>query len=290
MDYLQKAIKRAREMREGSIGNTSAPGERVSPLDESGNASTRHGKIFEPGLVAGSERKPPSGRGAARVNYSQTRTVELDKGHLARNRVIADESEDPRVEPYRQLRSHVLTKMKRGGWKTLAITSPHEDVGKTLTAINLAVSISQEVNQTVMLVDVDLRSPGIHRTLSVDIDKGIVDHLTDGEPLENILFNPGFPRLVVLPGLPQERQASELLSSPAMQSFLTEVVNRYPDRIIIFDLPPLLRNDDAMVFAPSADACLLVVEDGKTRPDEIRRCLKLLRDESLMGVVLNKVR
>ncbi|MFV8819494.1 CpsD/CapB family tyrosine-protein kinase [Haliea sp. E17] len=289
MDYLQRAIEKAREQREGSIGNTPAPGQGVSSPNGNESTAPQREKALAPGMGVMDSRASRR-RESVRVDYTRTRTIKLDKSRLARNRVIAAESEDARVESYRQLRSHVLSKMKRGGWRTLAITSPHEGAGKTLTAINLAVSISQEVNQTVMLVDVDLRNPSIHRTLGVEIDKGIVDHLTNGEPLENILFNPGYPRLVILPGLPQELNASELLSSPAMNNFMSEIIGRYPDRIIIFDLPPLLRNDDAMVFAPSVDSCLLVVEDGENRPDEIKRCLKLLKDEPLMGVILNKVR
>jgi Mrp family chromosome partitioning ATPase len=195
---------------------------------------------------------------------------------------------DPRVEAYRQLRSQVLDSMKRHNWTTLAITGANESAGKTLTAVNLAISISQEVNQTVLLVDLDLRGPSVHSTLGIDVELGIIDHLVHGEPIEKLLINPGYPRLVVLPGLPQEHQASEVLSSPEMKTLLSDITGRYPDRIIIFDLPPLLRNDDAMVFAPNADACLLVVEDGVTTADEIKRSMQLLKHARIMGTVLNK--
>ena len=94
-----------------------------------------------------------------------------------------------------------------------------------------------------------------------------------GEPFANILLNPGYPRLVILPGLPQGHHVSELLSSPGRENLYGGYTQRYPDRIIIFDLPPLLRNDDAMVFVPNADACLLVVEDGATgRTTSSARC------------------
>ena len=204
------------------------------------------------------------------------------------NRVIAGDIDDPRVEAYRQLRSQVLSSMTRNKWQTLAISSAQENAGKTLTAINLAICISQEVAQTVMLVDLDLRDPNVHTTLGIDIDKGIVDHLLDGEPLENILINPEFPRMVVLPGIPQGRHSSEILSSPEMTSFMNDITSRYPDRIIIFDLPPLLRNDDAMVFVPKADAWLLVVEDGATSAYDLERSLQLLGQSRVIGTVLNK--
>jgi protein-tyrosine kinase len=308
MEPLQEAIEKARKEREGQIGQTATPGaprapqeQPVQPLVEN-SASTGASKALEPTLAADTtqatepealEPAGPNGRKLptpSQVRYSSTRRVEPEERALSRNRVIAGDIHDPRVEAYRQLRSQVLASMKRHNWHTLAITSAHENAGKTLTAVNLAISISQEVSQTVMLVDLDLRKPNVHTTLGIEIDKGIVDHLQHGEPIENILLNPGYPRLVILPGLPQGQHVSEMLSSPAMKSFMVDVTVRYPDRIIIFDLPPLLRNDDAMVFVPNADACLFVVEDGVTRPDDIKRSLQLLKHARLIGSILNKAR
>jgi protein-tyrosine kinase len=224
----------------------------------------------------------------AQVRYSATRQIHTQDAGLSRNRVVAGQVHDDRASVYRQLRSQVLATMKRNNWRTLAITSAHENAGKTLTAVNLAISISQEVNQTVMLVDLDLRTPDVHNTLDIPIEKGIVDHLTHNEPIENILLNPGFPRLVILPGMPQGQLSSEILSSPEMSTFLDDIINRYPDRIIIFDLPPLLSNDDALVFVPKADCCLLIVEDDVTRPEDILRSVQLLEHSQLIGTVLNK--
>ena len=303
MEPLQEAIEKARKQREGQIGQTAEPGERRASEEQPEQAQPEQTQaagsaptdVSIPPETSKSAAAPAKPNGKAmplpsQVRYSNTRRVEPEEAALAHNRVIAGDIHDPRVEAYRQLRSQVLGSMKRHHWHTLAITSAHESAGKTLTAVNLAISISQEVSQTVMLVDLDLRKPNVHTTLEIDIDKGIVDHLLHGEPIENILLNPGYPRLVVLPGLPQGRHSSEMLSSPEMKAFMQDITGRYPDRIIIFDLPPLLRNDDAMVFVPNADACLLVVEDGATRPDDIDRSLQLLKHAQLLGTILNKAR
>ncbi|KAA1189966.1 exopolysaccharide biosynthesis protein [Pseudohalioglobus sediminis] len=293
MDYLQEAIEKAREQREGAIGKTRSPGEKRGNDEASSDVASDRRPLHSSRTSTQNART----RGARRrkaapknIEYQKTRCVEPPQELLNENRIIAGDRDDPRVEAYRQLRSQVLSSMNLNGWSTLAVTGPREDVGKTLTAINLAISISQEVNQTVMLVDLDLREPSVCKTLGIEVDKGIVDHLQHGEPLENILINPGYPRLVVVPGLPQGHHASELLTSPEMMSFLADVVGRYRDRIVVFDLPPLLRNDDAMVFVPNTDACLLVVEDGGTNPDEIERCMQLLKNTELLGTVLNKAR
>ena len=265
MDYLNKAIDKARLKREGAIGRTPS---------SSSVTTTAVERSFS----------------APQVNYSVTRRLEPDGNVLLHNRIIAGEIEDPRVEIYRQLRSQVLSAMKMHGWSTLAVTGPGENVGKTLTSINLAITIAHELNHTVMLVDLDLRKPNVHEALGLDVEFGIVDHLLQGKPIEDILINPGIPRLVVLPGLPQGRHVSELLTAPEMKALLGDITRRYSDRIVIFDLPPLLRNDDAMVFVPNVEACLMVVEDGVTTPSEIKRSLHLLKDAELLGTILNKAR
>lgn len=224
------------------------------------------------------------------INYTRTRVEPAAEQLLAANRVIAGLRGDARVDVYRQLRSKLLIQMKANNWNTLAITSPTDGAGKTLTAVNLAISLSQEVNQTVMLVDLDLRSPSVHRTLGLPVDKGLPDYLLGDEPVENLLVNPGFSRLVILPGKEVGDHSSELLTSPRMRALLHEIINRYSSRIIIFDLPPLLRNDDALVFTPQVDATLMVVEDGVNTPEQVQRCQQLLEQNNLIGTVLNKAK
>ncbi|MEM1152962.1 MAG: AAA family ATPase [Pseudomonadota bacterium] len=306
MEPLQEAIERARQEREGKIGQTPGLGSGRPENDLASEAAAlRESEQANENLAGATdsneEAEAPQNGAAlpvpspplptpAQLRFTRTRQVEPGDAQLAHNRVIAGNTHDPRVESYRQLRSQVLATMKRNAWHTLAITSPQENAGKTLTAVNLAISISQEVNQTVMLVDLDLRKPNVHTTLGIEISKGIVDHLMHGEPIGNILLSPGYPRFVVMPGMPQGRHASEMLTSPEMKAFLNEIINRYPDRFIIFDLPPLLRNDDAMVFTPSADACLMVVEDGVSTREDIRRSMQLLNHSELIGTILNKAR
>lgn len=295
MDYLQQATERARKRREGELGKTVTPGE-----DAAFNAGVTEA---EPGTVwdslAGDKaataaprpvHKSAGATSAADVEFTRTRRVEPADATLEANRVITALTNDARVEVYRQLRSQVLGTLRKQGWSTLAITSPNEGAGKTVTALNLAIAMAQEVNQTVLLVDLDLRKPELHTNLGIEVDKGIVDHLRGDAALADVLIAPGFKRLVLLPGLPQGRHSSELLSAPAMARFLEDVTSRYPDRYVVFDLPPLLRDDDAMVFTPMVDCALLVVEDGVTRPDEIERARQLLGDTPLLGSILNKAR
>ena len=216
--------------------------------------------------------------------------VSADNEQLREQRVIAASDQDVRVEPYRQLRTQLLKTMRDNHWTTLAITSPNEGAGKTLTAANLAIGLARDVSTTVMLVDLDLKTPSIHKILNLSPDKGLVDYLEDHAELEDILFDPGLRQLTVLAGRSAGKNSSELLATPKMQELVRDLCHQNEANITIFDLPPLLRNDDAILFAPYADATLVVVEDGVTTEEQLQQSLRLLDKANVIGTILNKAR
>ena len=101
------------------------------------------------------------------------------------------------------------------------------------------------------------------------------------------MFNPGIDRMVVLPGREPIFNSSEMLSSPKMIALVDELKTRYPSRIVIFDLPPLLATDDALAFSPYVDAILLVAEEGKTSKEDLLQVKNILKDSNIIGTVLN---
>lgn len=197
---------------------------------------------------------------------------------------------DPHADVFRLLRTSVLKQLREKNWTSLAIVAPTAECGKTFVTANLGIALAMEVNQTVLIVDADLRNPQIGWYFGLDPEKGLLDYLHSELPVEDLLFNPGFDRLVVLPGRHTTSVSSELLSLPKMSSLVAELKTRYQSRIVLFDLPPLLSSDDALLFMPHFDAALLIVEDGKTTPEEIRRSLAILEKTNLAGVVLNKAK
>ena len=265
MERLQQAIHRARQERQGQLGH-------VRPVEQ---------------RYAHSAPRKPTTRPEP-VGYSCSRVVRLDDAHMEANRVIAGRGGDERVEAYRQLRTQVLHTFTNNDWLTLAITSPTKNAGKTLTAVNLAISLAQEVNHSVLLVDLDLSHPDVNNVMGVDIKYGVNDILQGKATVEQALFNPDMERLLVLPCRPTEDYSSELLTSPEMSALLRELKTRYAKHIVIFDLPPLLRNDDALKFTPFVDATLMVVEAGRTTPDELERSSHLMKNANLIGTILNK--
>lgn len=277
MERIQEAIEKAR--RERGVFPLNQPMQTLSPAN----------------ILHNPPRTPPSTKdtnwSGANVEYVHTRQIRLDTELLKARKIVGGMAHDPMSDAYRQLRGQILQKMRDNNWQTLAITSPVSGNGKTLTAINLAISLSQEVNQTVLLADFNLRNPGVAQVLGIeDIEYGITDYLDAQVPLENILINPEYSRLVILPGNKQLNYSSEMLSSPKMRALNQELRNRYVDRIILFDLPPLLVHDDALTFIPQVDATLLVIEDGGTTKPQLERCIKLLDKHPIAGTVLNKMR
>lgn len=232
-------------------------------------------------------------RGVARHNfediaYTKTRRVIVSPSILSENRLIAGNNTDPRATAFRMLRTQVLHAMRENRWVSVAVTGPISGIGKSLVATNLAISMSLEVNQTVLLVDLDLRRPALHKYFNFNPEYGILDYLSRNVALDKILINPGFKRLLLLPGKNASSAASELLSSPKLIGLIKELKSRYQSRIVIFDLPPLLHVDDALVFLPNVDSTLLVVENGKNTESEVKDSLRLLGGTNLIGTVLNK--
>lgn len=223
------------------------------------------------------------------LTYTHTRVVEVATEKLREKRIITDLDQNTFTDAYRILRTQVLQRLREKNWNSLAVTSPGENEGKTLTAINLAISMAMEINHTVLLVDADLRHPAVHGYFGLDVEYGLSDYLTGDKPLSELLVHPAnFPRFVILPGGRPLDNSAELLNSPKMVRLVEEMKSRYHSRIVLFDLPPLLSAADALAFSPYVDAALLVIEEGKTQADEAKRALGLLESTNVIGTVLNK--
>lgn len=232
---------------------------------------------------------PKAAARSAEISYTQTRTAQIPNGVLRNRRVIAAMPDSAFADSYKILRTQVLQRLNENDWNVLAVTSPGEDEGKTITAINLAISLAMEVSYTVLLVDANLRHPSIHEQLGLPAGKGLSDYLLDDVPLPELLVHPeNLEHVVILPGGRAVQNSAELLNSPKMVQLVEELKNRYPSRIVIFDLPPVLSAADALAFAPYVDAALLVLEEGRTAQEDARRAVELLDCTNVLGTVLNK--
>ncbi|UJW82781.1 CpsD/CapB family tyrosine-protein kinase [Hydrogenophaga sp. SL48] len=225
---------------------------------------------------------------ASPVHYTQTAVVSMDAAHLDRHRVVSHQKTHPASWAFDVLRTQVLQKMDENGWRTLAITSPSVESGKTVVAINLAMSIAQQTNRTALLVDFDLRRPSVARYLGLNRSLSLNDFLDGRANVGDALVNPGIERFVVLPTNQPVTGASEVLSSSKVGHLIDDLRERYSDRIVIFDLPPVLAADDVMSVLPRIDCVLMVVGSGVSTENEVEEAMSRLSKANLLGVVLNK--
>ena len=222
------------------------------------------------------------------ISYVQTKTVDLNTKHLEDNRIVVFNQNDVKSTIFDILRTKILAKMKQNGWKTIAVTSPTQGCGKTVISVNLAISMARYDDVSILLADFDLKKPEISKNLGLKVEYSIMDYFDEKVKLEDMLVNPGVPRLVVLPNNKAYGASSSLMSSNKMNTFVDEVKNRYASRIIIFDLPPILATDDALAFIPNVDCVLLVVGNGMCSKSEIEESMRLLDTNKFLGTVLNK--
>lgn len=246
--------------------------------------------------------------GAAAATLSQDTTGRLvrsrelvpDKSWLQRERILMPGLTSSTVgggavaaQGYKMLRTQVLQRMQARGWNTLALMSPTPGDGKTLTAINLAIAISADVGHSALLVDFDLRRPSVAPRLGIvdEMGPGIETCLAGETPIGEVFTRlVGYERLMFLCAGKPVLGSSELLAAAKTRAIVQELKAQYADRIVLFDLPPVLGGDDAVAFAPQVDAVLLVIAEGHTKTEDISRTFELLRDKPVVGTVLNRSR
>ncbi len=222
--------------------------------------------------------------------YTQTRVVPIDEKILLNNKIYSYFQDNLLTEQLRVLRTKIIDKLEKINGNTILITSARPGEGKTLIAINLAISIAQKYDRTVLLVDANLKNPMVHSYLGIDVDKGLSDVLLKEAHIHEVLINPSITRFIIMPAGRKVSGSAELLNSPTAEIIFHDIKTRYPERLIIFDSPSILTCADPLVLADYADAVLLVIEAEKTPAEDIKEAVKLLQEKPLIGVVLNKVR
>ena len=228
--------------------------------------------------------------GSACGNDAQNQEIELNSVHLQSKRIISHDITDPRSRAFDMLRTQVLQSMDLKGWKTLAVTSPTPACGKTLTALNLALSIARQPDRSVLLVDLDFRKPQVAACLGLKCDEGVLSVLEGRTTLSDAIIPARVDnlRFMVLPTASTIR-SSELISSRAMTAMLEDIKREYHSKTIILDLPPILSGDDVIAILPQMDCVLLVAAVGTTTVAQIKECNKHLQSAEVVRIALNKV-
>jgi exopolysaccharide/PEP-CTERM locus tyrosine autokinase len=231
----------------------------------------------------------------ARPTGPITRTFKVDRHRLRRQGMITPDGERTAIaESFRRVKRQILANVAspRTGQapaNLVLVTSALPGEGKTFCAINLAISIALEVDRTVLLIDADVARPSLPQALGLQAEKGLMDVLLDRQvDLADALWKTDIGRLSLLPVGATHKHATELLASDAMRGLLQEMAERYHDRIIIFDSPPLLAASEAGVLASQMGQIVVVVESGRTSETALKDALGRIDSSRVAGLLLNK--
>lgn len=245
--------------------------------------------------AAPSRRTPPTPE-LAPARHAAPRTVVVDLDRLkARGYVTPDAPTSQIADEFRVIKRPIIRNATGRAGATLKngnlvmITSALPAEGKTFTALNLAMSVAMEYDNTVLLVDGDVAHPGLPRLLGVPEAPGLLDLLTnDRLDVADALVKTNIDKLTVLPAGTAHRRATELLASEQMASLLAEIASRYRDRIIIFDSPPLLATTEARVMATHMGQIVMVVAAESTSQNALSQALATIESCEVVLMMLNK--
>ncbi|MCP5074590.1 MAG: CpsD/CapB family tyrosine-protein kinase [Rhodobacteraceae bacterium] len=220
--------------------------------------------------------------------WAELETVELDKKHLIRNRIISGTSGQEAQASFDVLRTRLLQTLHEQGWSRVAITSPSKGCGKTFVAANLALSLARRENSRTVLLDMNLRKPGLAKTLGVSHSGAMEYFLTGEQGTTDFMLKVGDNLAVGLNSRPVV-EAAALLQNETTKETLETMQRDLEPEVVLYDLPAALYHDDVLAFLPQVDGVLLVIGGGKTSAAEVRKVENLLSDRApLLGVILNR--
>ena len=240
---------------------------------------------------------PHGGADEPRARRHPVHRIELDLAGMSRRGLVTSAGgRTPMVEEFRIIKRPLIKRAfaaRKAGdnpGNLIMVTSSLPGEGKTFCAINLAMSIAMELDHTVLLVDADVARPSILRTLGVSAQRGLLDVLHAEHEMADVLLRTNVDTLTILPAGTSNANATEILASQSMRVLVQEIANRYPDRIVIFDSPPLLLTSEARVLASHMGQIAMVVESERTTQHAVLEALSQLEGCSNVNLIYNKSR
>ncbi|WP_457551285.1 polysaccharide biosynthesis tyrosine autokinase, partial [Desulfobacula sp.] len=197
------------------------------------------------------------------------------------------EPQSVEAEQFRLLKNNILFPEKGTPPKSIMVTSFSPSEGKSFVAANLAISIAQNIDEYVLLLDCDLRSPSIHSMFGLYDGYGLSEYLSEARPLYSLLVKTFLDKLTILPAGQIPVNPSELLSSERMKRLIQEIKLRYSDRYIIFDTPPPHLTSETNAISRQVDGIVIVVQQGKTRKKDVLDLVDMYGKDKILGVVYN---
>jgi len=303
---IEQAAKRLEELKRAGIGVPTAGADETAatkpaPMPSVPERAMRtvadvRGPFREPSAV-GAPTAGAGGDAAPAAAPKRSRLVEIDLQRLSSAGYVTPTVPRSRLADELRVIKRPLISNAQGrsaapvrGANLIMVTSALPNEGKTFMAINLAISIAMEVDTTVLLVDADVARPAIPERLGLSQETGLLDLLTRKDlDVADVMVRTSIERLSVLTAGAPHNRATELLASDSMTRLVEELASRYPDRILVFDAPPLLSSTESRVLAAHMGQILLIVEAERTPQGRVKQALETIEQCPVVMTVLNKI-
>jgi len=270
-EALDKAKERRQALRRDEATTTSESSSKVQTTANGMTAAERHSTVQA--TIAAPE-------------------LAFDGEQSIANHILISDGKSPSngaaLAAYGMLRTRFLQRTRTYNWNIIGITSPGVGDGKSVTALNLALTIARERNNNVFLIDLDLRNPSICNFLGVVPSVEINDFFSGEVSAEEVFFSIGIKNLYLAGTRTSSDSSSEMLAAGRIEELFDYIRQVAVEPLVLVDLPPILTTDDALVMAPKMDASLLVLAEGGSRRDSTAKALEVLADFDLAGIVLNR--
>lgn len=205
------------------------------------------------------------------------------------SKLVAIDSNDARSRPFNLLRAQIIKKLAPFKGKLVGVTSAAPGAGKSFVASNLAASLGMLPNRQTYLIDLDLRRASIASIFGIEGNAGLTEYLLgDNVQLESIGRRLGSTNLAIFPSFPATVNSAELMVGDQIETLIGRARALPEDCIVIFDLPPIFANDDAMLVAEQLDGILMIVEQGVTTKKQLQSALQFVAPTPVIGTVFNR--
>jgi protein-tyrosine kinase len=235
-------------------------------------------------------RAVPLARPEEAVSRPPMATAKLSEAHLESTRIVAHRPSNPMTTAFDVLRTSVLRQMDAHGWQTIAVSSPTQGCGKTVTAINLALSLARQADRHVVLIDLDMRRPLVGNYLGFKQKNGLFQALSNEIPLAHCMvhLDVASPQLSVIANSQPIANPAEVISSKEMAHLFQQITATPQKPIVVVDTSPMLECDDVMALLPRLDCLVLAVAERLSTATDVKACERMLQTSNYLGLILTK--
>lgn len=294
---IEEALRKAKESRQAATGpearvtQISAVAAQPAPMNHAAEVSAAVPRVAAVSTAMPAVRPAipaPVAVPAMKFSFADGRTADIPLARLRKNRIITASERHQYADRFQEIHAMFGRRDGDAGAQVIAVMSANPREGRTLGAINLALSLACGATEPVVLADLDFYKPAMHAYFELHPDIGLIDVIENRKALADVLIHAEADRIVLAPAGHRSREHQARLGRENVATIVAALKTRYPKSTLIMDLPPLSMNVDPSIVVSLADHVLVMVEEGKTPREDVPRTLDRLKSARHVIVVLNK--